>query len=136
MYRRHLRLRHHHRRVVHLAEPWSLLAVCVSVSLPPPWVAVMSGAEPTKPFRTDGCSLWPDGPWRGCCVAHDRLYWRGGSPAQRLAADRALRDCVARGGHKRIAWLMYAGVRFGGSRWFPTWFRWGYGHEWPKDGSK
>lgn len=91
-------------------------------------------SEPPKEFRTDGCSLWPDGPWRGCCVEHDRAYWRGGSPAERLAADKALRDCVAKRGYPFVAWLMYRGVRLGGHHLWPTWFRWGYGWPWPQSG--
>jgi hypothetical protein len=88
-----------------------------------------------EPFTTDGCSLFPDrlpgtAPYCSCCVEHDFAYWRGGTEAERLAADRALRQCVARATANRVlARSMYAGVRAGGSPYLHTWFRWGYG--WP-----
>jgi hypothetical protein len=64
-----------------------------------------------------------------CCIRHDIAYWQGGTQAQRLAADEALEACVSRVGEPEIARLMRAGVRIGGSPYFPTWYRWGYG--WP-----
>ena len=87
------------------------------------------------PFSTDGCSAFPDGHaeddtlWRDCCIAHDLAYWAGGSYADRQAADEALALCVADVGEPEIARLMLAGVRVGGSPFFPTSYRWGYG--WP-----
>jgi hypothetical protein len=92
-------------------------------------------ADPLKPFTSDGCSLFPDGTyeqqslWMECCIRHDIAYWQGGTRAQRLAADEALEACVSRVGEPEVAKLMLAGVRFGGSPYFPTWYRWGYG--WP-----
>jgi len=88
-----------------------------------------------KDFTTDGCSLFPDGELRGdrklwcdCCLRHDMTYWRGGTQDERLAADRTLRDCVrAKSGDRKLAALMYRGVRLGGHPAFPTWYRWGYG---------
>ena len=88
------------------------------------------------PFSTDGCSDFPDGTpkqkalWRDCCVAHDLTYWAGGEQAERLAADRELERCVAAVGEPAIARLMLAGVRVGGSPFWPTRFRWGYGWPW------
>jgi len=90
---------------------------------------------PLRPFTTDGCSAFPDGLpnhrdlWRRCCTAHDRAYWLGGTYTERRAADRELRRCVAGAGEPAIAELMLRGVRVGGSPWWPTSFRWGYG--WP-----
>lgn len=89
-------------------------------------------ASELRPFTTDGCSLFPDraggADWCHCCVAHDRLYWRGGPADQRLQADQALRSCVrAAANSPALADMMYAGVRLGGSAYLPTWFRWGYG---------
>lgn len=89
-----------------------------------------------QPFTSDGCSRFPDGLygqadlWRFCCVEHDLAYWRGGSWDERLAADRALQACVAGTGQDEIANLMLAGVRLGGSPWWPTSYRWGYGWPW------
>lgn len=81
-----------------------------------------------RDFSTDGCSLFPDGARCRCCVEHDAAYWRGGTAAERKAADAALRECVraeTRGGATAAA--MYWGVRLGGVPWLPTWFRWAYG---------
>lgn len=88
-----------------------------------------------KPFTTDGCSEFPDGTleqknlWRACCVAHDGRYWLGGSYAQRQQADVDLQACVEQVGELEIGLLMLAGVRVGGSPFWNTEFRWGYG--WP-----
>lgn len=129
------------------------------------------------PFETDGCSgglsqIWqivarslPNfaadhgdvPPWQACCVAHDRLYHRGGpdsSPAAAFAAreraDAALAKCVrATGSHRqetlgrlhglapdeviaiyrRIGDAMYRAVRLGGMPCTGMPWRWGYG--WP-----
>jgi hypothetical protein len=91
-----------------------------------------------RPFTTDGCSDFADGTpkhktlWRNCCVTHDKAYWVGGTYAERLAADKALRQCVAAVGEPHIGALMLAGVRVGGSPFWPTRFRWGYGWPWPR----
>ncbi len=126
-----------------------------------------------EPFTTDGCSgglsdawastarLFPPfaenfgdtPPWEGCCVAHDRIYWKGETLdgyEKRLAADQELRDCVVRTGERdaselsvklRIApgdvrrafgtaaELIYVAVRAGGAPCSGLGWRWGYG--WP-----
>jgi len=92
-----------------------------------------SKTEQIKPFTSDGCSSFPDGTikqkklWLNCCVEHDKSYWMGGTEKQRLQADKELKSCVEKTGEKAIANLMMAGVRFGGSAYLPTSFRWGYG---------
>ncbi len=92
-------------------------------------------AEELKPFATDGCSEFPDGTleqknlWLQCCIAHDVAYWIGGTAQEREAADEQLQACVAAVGQPEIATLMLAGVRVGGSPFWPTRYRWGYG--WP-----
>lgn len=93
-----------------------------------------SGPNTLKYFSSDGCSLFPDRSlitskdWCDCCLEHDIAYWQGGTKAQRLEADRKLRDCVlAKTGDSVLAEAMYQGVRFGGSPWFYNWYRWGYG---------
>lgn len=97
---------------------------------------VNAHAEEPAPFSTDGCSEFPDGTpsqktlWRDCCVAHDLAYWAGGSYAERMTADRELERCVGAVGEPAIAALMLAGVRVGGSPFWPTRFRWGYGWPW------
>ena len=87
---------------------------------------------PPKPFTTDGCSMWPDGAWKGCCVEHDKVYWRGGGKDERRDADIELMACVVRNGHPFIALLLYVGVRMGGHPWWPVPWRWGYGWHWPR----
>lgn len=88
-----------------------------------------------EPFSSDGCSAFPDGTfkqrtlWLKCCINHDKAYWKGGSAVERETADNKLKQCVAAVGEQEIAKLMLAGVRVGGSPYFPTQFRWGYG--WP-----
>jgi hypothetical protein len=91
-------------------------------------------AEEIKPFKSDGCSLFPDGhlldtdAWCECCVQHDIAYWQGGSEAQKEAADLALKNCVLRNtGNAFLAEAMYQGVKYGGHPIFPNWYRWGYG---------
>ncbi len=97
-----------------------------------PCIAVGKGIVP---FTSDGCSLFPDGKlenrslWIECCIQHDLTYWRGGTEAEREQADSALKQCVTDLGEPEIAKLMEAGVRAGGSPYFPTYYRWGYG--WP-----
>ncbi len=95
-------------------------------------------ATDLKPFTTDGCSAFPDGTleqkslWIECCIRHDLAYWQGGTYAQRLDADNALKHCVAQVGEPEIAQLMLAGVRVGGSPYYPTPYRWGYGWPYPR----
>lgn len=95
--------------------------------------------EPVLPFETDGCTLWPDGDQshRSCCVRHDKRYWKGGSLKRRAAADRMLRKCITRYWqvHSRVpsgaplcGFVVWLGVRIGGSPWLPVPWRWGYGH--------
>jgi hypothetical protein len=101
------------------------------------WIGA-AGAADIAPFRSDGCSSFPDGTprhrdlWLECCTAHDRAYWVGGTRAERAAADEDLRRCVARVGEPEIGRVMLAGVRVGGSPYWPTEFRWGYGWPWPR----
>ena len=89
--------------------------------------------ETLRPFSTDGCSLFPDGLpkhkelWLECCVDHDKAYWLGGTRAERNAADQALSACVTRVNEPKIARLMLNGVRVGGSPYWLSPFRWGYG---------
>lgn len=101
-------------------------------------VPLIVRAEGLQPFTSDGCSRFPNGtPWQNelwleCCTAHDLAYWRGGTYQERLDADRKLEICVAQVGEPEIALLMLAGVRVGGSPFFPTPFRWGYGWSYPR----
>lgn len=89
------------------------------------------------PANSDGCTLisWfykyilrckDPVPFVHCCIEHDRAYWYGGTSEQRLAADKALRDCVLAMGYKGWAWFMYFGVRVFGSPRLP--FKWRWAH--------
>lgn len=57
----------------------------------------------------DGCSLFPDGDYGGCCVEHDTDYRTGRVP--RAVADKKLRECVHKAGHHVLCWVIWAGVR-------------------------
>jgi hypothetical protein len=113
--------------------PVALITFIAAVELLP-----RAAADQLKPFTSDGCSSFPDGTlkeqqlWLNCCMAHDFAYWQGGNYQQRLDADKALKECVANVGKPEIAQLMLAGVRVGGSPYWPTKFRWGYGWSWPR----
>lgn len=92
--------------------------------------AVLPHSEDPPEFVTDGCSWFPDGNYRDCCVDHDRAYFKGGSWQQRLKADNKLFSCVSkkRGWYQPIiAPFMWAGTRVFGVSFLPTSFRWGFG---------
>ena len=98
------------------------------------FMALPCSANELKPFTTDGCSLWMDGPplypnlWRHCCVAHDLAYWQGGSKEQRLAADNAIQSCVFKAADsKGMANYMHGMIRWGGSPYWMNYYRWSYG---------
>ena len=101
-------------------------------------LSALVNSEEIKPFTSDGCSAFPDGTldqkqlWLACCTAHDFSYWQGGTYEERLVADQELKQCVAEVGEPQIAKLMLVGVRVGGSPYFPTSFRWGYGWSYPR----
>jgi hypothetical protein len=97
-----------------------------------PMLAV--AADTLRPFTSDGCSLFPEGTvadrnlWCECCLAHDMAYWQGGTEAQKKQADSRFRSCILeKSGSEELAQAMYLGVTVGGSPYFPTWYRWGYG---------
>ncbi len=101
-------------------------------------VSDFTQADTIKPFKSDGCSAFPDGTfeqenlWLKCCQRHDYDYWQGGTYQQRLASDNRLKICVSQVGEPTIASLMLAGVRVGGTPYLPTSFRWGYGWSYPR----
>lgn len=113
----------------------TLFVICLFVSA---FGSATAWADELKPFTTDGCSAFPDGTtkhralWMSCCIAHDLSYWQGGTYAERLEADRELEQCVTQVGKPEIAKIMLAGVRVGGSPYYPMPYRWGYGWSWPR----
>src|SRR5215217_5470231 len=95
----------------------SMAAACLILLL----FSGCAASETLKPFTTDGCSLFPDrsligkADWCSCCLAHDLSYWRGGDADARTAADNVLKACVLKAtGDRKLADLMYVGVRTGG----------------------
>ncbi len=85
-------------------------------------------------FKSDGCSMFPDKSlidsttWCECCFEHDIAYWHGGTREERKSADLKFKNCILKKTNdQRLAELMYNGVRLGGSPYFPTLYRWGYG---------
>lgn len=111
----------------------SIVCLLILIALP-----LIGSAAELKPLTTDGCSVFPDGTlehqslWINCCIRHDIAYWQGGTHKERLQADLALEQCVAQVGEPEIAKIMLAGVRVGGSPYFPTSYRWGYGWPYPR----
>lgn len=101
-------------------------------------ISQIAMAEEIKPFTSDGCSSFPEGTseqnnlWLACCTVHDYAYWKGGTYQDRINADLELHQCVKQVGEESIALIMLAGVRVGGSPFFPTDFRWGYGWPYPR----
>ncbi len=88
-----------------------------------------SGVSPIRDFVTDGCSRFPDFEWNvECCVEHDIAYWCGGTAEERLEADRVFGQCVSTNTNGFVGGLMRSGVRLGGHPFFPSSYRWGYGH--------
>jgi hypothetical protein len=111
-----------------------LLYLIALVLLSPAMANSAAAASVLHDFKSDGCSLFPDGNlehrdlWCDCCFAHDIAYWRGGTQKERSQVDKTLRDCVIDRTHnKALAVLMYDGVRTGGHPAFPTGYRWAYG---------
>ncbi|MEO6049942.1 MAG: hypothetical protein ABIP78_01240 [Pyrinomonadaceae bacterium] len=107
------------------------LGLCAVLIAPTLNQTIAKRAMPDE-FVSDGCSLFPDGNYRACCVEHDKAYYFGGTKKERKAADRLLRDCVRAKGHRFLAPAMYIGVRIGGVAFLPTPFRWGFGKKKPK----
>lgn len=100
--------------------------------------SISVSAGELKPFKSDGCSSFPDGTieqknlWLKCCIEHDKTYWAGGTYEERKTADEVLNKCVEDVGEPEVAQLMLAGVRVGGTPYLPTPFRWGYGWPYPR----
>lgn len=114
-----------------LSKNWVLFLFIVSVSC--------SSSGNLSEFSSDGCTLFPDQSlilqedWCDCCFEHDLAYWKGGSKEEREIADSLFKECILeKTGDKNLSELMYTGVRLGGSPYFPTWYRWGYGWDYPR----
>lgn len=109
-----------------------ILTVVFSVSA----FAQTNSAETNAPtldwseFESDGCTGFPDGNYRDCCVVHDREYFAGGSLKERWRSDVKLFQCVwskPKFYNKLIAPVIWLGVRAGGIPYLRTAFSWGFG---------
>jgi len=102
------------------------------------FIAPLYAAASLVPFKSDGCSSFPDGTpsnhtlFLDCCTLHDFAYWQGGTVGQRLQADQAFAQCISELGQQTLSEFMLLGVRVGGTPYLPTPFRWGYGWPYPK----
>ena len=109
--------------------------VLLSVNVPSQVAQIEKPIEPPVDFVGDGCTMFPDGDWGDCCLTHDKAYFRGGTQAERKAADGQLFNCVrAKGGfkHRFISDIMWLGVRVGGGIFKEKSFSWGFGQNKPK----
>lgn len=91
-----------------------------------------TGEIPSKPFTSDGCTLSPDWKVLHCCIEHDMDYWCGGTKEERKKSDQVFYKCVQEQSDN-IGTLYWIGFRVGGISYFPTPWRWGYGHKFLHD---
>ena len=108
----------------------ALFFVLITVNVPSQVAQVEKPVEPPADFVGDGCTMFPDGDWADCCLAHDKAYFRGGTQTERKVADGQLFRCVrAKGGfkHRVISDIMWLGVRVGGGLFTDRSFSWGFG---------
>lgn len=104
-----------------------VLVACLSALVP---AQSSGGIELPPDFESDGCTFFPDGNYRDCCVEHDKDYYKGGSCKERRRSDNRLYRCVKNKKgwkNKVIAPMMWLGVRALGVSFLPTPFRWGFG---------
>lgn len=78
------------------------------------------GFNGANTWVSNGCTIVPNvnAAVKACCDAHDACYCAGGDGDDRLACDRAFRDCIRAAGHPNIADIYYMGVRTFGSFFF------------------
>lgn len=99
-------------------------------------VNAQTGRVMPADFKSDNCTLFPDGNYAVCCVEHDEDYYFGGSLKERAASDKRLKECVMSKGkgwrRKVLSNMIWMGVRVGGVSFLPTPFRWGFGNKWPR----
>ena len=98
--------------------------------------AQTNSAESDEPQRewseaeSDGCTRFPSGNYRDCCVRHDREYFAGGSWKERWRSDKKLFQCVwakPKFYNKLVAPVIWLGVRAFGGSWLNASFSWGFG---------
>lgn len=122
-------------KIVSLAE---IKKLCIHFELYELWDKIAEDPPP-KPFKSDGCSCWPDN-WKNAngkkvsiyepCLLHDIAYWTGhkGETMARFLADAKLMvDVAMKTKRPKLAISMFLGVRTGGGSWTKMPFRWGFG---------
>ncbi len=109
--------------------------ICRDYKLEQLWEKIKND-PPSKPFKSDGCSMWFDVlggvDIYPACFLHDLKYWAGypDEEVERLSADADLMIDVARLlNSTKIAELMFHGVRIGGNEIFRQSFSWGFGRK-------
>src|SRR5437867_13216290 len=91
-----------------------VLVTALALCLSPGACRSVTSAE-LADFKSDGCSMFPDGDYFSCCYLHDVAYWPGGTAEARELADKSLRTCVSGiTGNTARAEAMYKGVHMGG----------------------
>lgn len=119
--------------------------ICFDYHLYDLWEKITND-PPRKPFKSDGCSWWPD-EWKSKtgeiisiypqCFKHDLVYWAGypeknnvKEQIERFVADAELVIGVVKvTGRTKLGETMFAGVRAGGhERWHMP-FSWGFGRK-------
>jgi len=74
-----------------------------------------------KETPSDGCTKFPDGKWRHCCVEHDRVFLKPYTKEDLAEANAELRRCVMRSPGCVfcivIGWIMWFGVTAGNIPW-------------------
>ena len=107
--------------------------ICLVMGLDDLWRKIWED-PPLKPFKSDGCSLWPD-TWGDydlypACFVHDIKYWAGykNERSARLKADLELAlEILEITNNCSLALLMFRGVLAGGNEIFNKSFSWGFG---------
>jgi len=107
--------------------------ICLAMGLDELWRKIWRD-PPIHPFKSDGCSLWPD-KWGDydlypACFVHDIKYWCGYrvERSARLKADLELAlDVLDITDDCQLALLMFRGVLAGGDEIFKRSFSWGFG---------
>ncbi|HSI87996.1 MAG TPA: hypothetical protein VK918_03005 [Pyrinomonadaceae bacterium] len=110
------------------------LVLCAAILVCTIGLTAQAQTPPQRPmpadFKSDACTLFPDGNYCECGVDHDKDYYFGGTVKERWRSDKRLYKCVrSHKGWKNkvIAPVMWVGVRIGGVSFLPTPFRWGFG---------
>lgn len=94
-------------------------------------LSISVGAKELKSFKTDYCTMFMDGNWGHCCLAHDLKYWIGGTKKEQLESDMDLKSCVESAAGEVIANLMYHAVRAGHHSPVKSPYKWSWG--WGED---